>query len=143
MLHTLRIQNYALIDDVEVQLHAGFNVLTGETGAGKSIIIHALNLILGARASSEAVRSGEKQARIDAIFRLHHPSKTLITLLDDLAIELDENELHISRVVSSEGRSRAYVCGTLVPVSTLVTVGNELIDLHGQHEHHSLMLGVK
>ncbi|MDP7639954.1 MAG: AAA family ATPase, partial [Candidatus Hydrogenedentes bacterium] len=68
MLHTLRIQNYALIDDLEVEFASGFNVLTGETGAGKSIIVGALNLVLGARASSEAVRKGADRAKIDGIF---------------------------------------------------------------------------
>ena len=139
MLHTLRIQDYALIDDVEVQFTPGFNVLTGETGAGKSIIIHALNLVLGARASSEAVRSGEKQAKIDAIFRLHQVSVPLQALLRENAIEMDADELHITRIVSSEGRSRAYVGGTLVPVNVLAEIGDELIDLHGQHEHQSLL----
>jgi len=139
MLHTLRIQNYALIDDVEVEFHSGFNVLTGETGAGKSIIIHALNLVLGARASSEAVRSGEKQARIDAIFRLSFPSESLQCILDDNTIELDGDELHISRIVSSEGRSRAYAGGILLPLGILASIGNELVDLHGQHEHQSLL----
>lgn len=139
MLHTLRIQNYALIDDVEVQFTPGFNVLTGETGAGKSIVIHALDLILGARASSDAVRSGTKQAKIDAIFLISAPSPTLQTLLDDNAIDLEGDELHITRIVSAEGRSRAYICGALVPVSILAAIGDELIDLHGQHEHQSLL----
>jgi DNA repair protein RecN (Recombination protein N) len=139
MLHTLRIQNYALIDDVEVQFAPGFNVLTGETGAGKSIIIHALNLVLGARASSDAVRSGTKQAKIDAIFHLSHQTPTLLNVLMENAIEFDDDELHITRIVSAEGRSRAYVCGSLVPAGTLSAIGDELIDLHGQHEHQSLL----
>lgn len=139
MLHTLRIQNYALIDDVEMQFTKGFNVLTGETGAGKSIVIHALNLVLGARASSDAVRSGTKQAKIDAIFQVTHPSAILQSLLSENAIDLEEDELHITRMVSAEGRSRAYVCGSLLPVSVLAAIGDELIDLHGQHEHQSLL----
>jgi DNA repair protein RecN (Recombination protein N) len=139
MLHTLRIQNYALIDDVEMQFTKGFNVLTGETGAGKSIVIHALNLVLGARASSDAVRSGTKQAKIDAIFRIAQPSDILRNLLSANVIEMDGDELHITRMVSAEGRSRAYVCGSLVPVSVLAAIGDELIDLHGLHEHQSLL----
>ncbi|MFP6583205.1 MAG: DNA repair protein RecN [Candidatus Hydrogenedentota bacterium] len=139
MLQTLRIQNYALIDDVEVNFTSGFNVLTGETGAGKSIIIHALNLILGARASSDAVRSGNKQAKIDAIFHLPTPSPELASLLEEQAIVLDDDELHITRIVSAEGRSRAYAGGTLIPVGILDAIGQELVDLHGQHEHQSLV----
>lgn len=139
MLHTLRIQNYALIDDVEVNFTSGFNVLTGETGAGKSIIIHALNLILGSRASSDAVRSGSKQAKIDAIFQLADPSPELTAILDEHSIPMEEDELHVTRIVSAEGRSRAYVGGTLIPVGVLETIGQELVDLHGQHEHQSLV----
>lgn len=139
MLQTLRIQNFALIDDLEVVFTDGFNVLTGETGAGKSIIIHALNLVLGARASSDAVRSGQKQAKIDAIFHIAAPSPTLLTLLQEHAIELEDDEIHVTRIVSAEGRSRAYAAGTLIPAGVLSSIGEELVDLHGQHEHQSLV----
>lgn len=139
MLQTLRIQNFALIDDLEVNFAAGFNVLTGETGAGKSIIIHALNLVLGARASSEAVRSGSKQAKIDTIFRMDSLPPALHSILDEHAIEAEVGELHVTRIVSAEGRSRAYVDGTLIPAGVLAAIGEELVDLHGQHEHQSLV----
>ncbi len=139
MLQTLRIQNYALIDDLEVEFTGGFNVLTGETGAGKSIIVGALNLVLGARASSEVVREGAASAKVDAIFRLANPSSRLRTLLSEHAIEMDGDELLVSRVISAEGRGRAYLAGSIVPVSVLAQVGDELVDMHGQHEHQSLL----
>jgi len=139
MLEVLRIQNYALIDDVEVEFTHGFNVLTGETGAGKSIVVGALNLVLGGRASSETVREGAKRAKIDAVFRLPKPSRRLAAILRGNDILLEDGELLLSRVVTAEGRSRAYVCGSLAPVSVLAAVGDELVDIHGQHEHQSLL----
>lgn len=140
MLRTLRIRDYALIDDVELEFREGFNVLTGETGAGKSIVVGALNLVLGARASNETVRDGAKQAKIDAAFYLPQPSSRLQALLEDHGIELEEDELLISRVISAQGRSKAYAAGSLAPVSVLAAIGDELVDLHGQHEHQSLLI---
>ena len=139
MLETLRIRNYALIDELEVDFSSGFNVLTGETGAGKSIIIGALNLVLGARASSDTVRQGMKNAKVDAVFRIPKPSNRLAALLREQEIDLDDGELILSRTVTAEGRSRAYVSGNLVPASVLGEIGDELVDLHGQHEHQSLL----
>lgn len=139
MLETLRIRNYALIDDLEVVFREQFNVLTGETGAGKSIIVGALNLVLGARASSEVVRTGCKSAKIDAVFRLADVSSRLAEILDEHALELERDELLLSRIVSAEGRSRAYAAGSLISVSVLSRIGDELVDMHGQHEHQSLL----
>lgn len=139
MLHTLRIRNYALIDDLEVEFRPGFNVLTGETGAGKSIVVGALNLVLGARASADTVRAGAMQAKVDALFRLPSMSERLAALLEEHAVELDGDELLLSRVVSAEGRSRAYAGGNLIPAGVLAEIGDELVDLHGQHEHQSLL----
>ncbi len=139
MLHTLRIQNYALIDDLEVEFASGFNVLTGETGAGKSIIVGALNLVLGARASSEAVRKGADRAKIDGIFLLDAPSPNLEAALQENDLELEAGELLLSRVVSADGRSRAYANGTMIALSVLSRIGDELVDMHGQHEHQSLL----
>ena len=139
MLQTLRIQNYALIDDLEVEFAPGFNVLTGETGAGKSIVVGALNLVLGARASSEAVRRGAARAKIDGIFLVENPSPTLQAALQENDVELEAGELLLSRVVSAEGRSKAYANGTLIPISVLSRIGDELVDMHGQHEHQSLL----
>ena len=139
MIETLRIKNYALIDDVELEFGPGFNVLTGETGAGKSIILGALNLVLGARAAGETLREGATKASIDAIFRLKKPSRRLNDLLDEYQVELDAGDLIVSRSLTSDGRSRAYLGGVVVPINVLSAVGDELVDLHGQHEHQSLL----
>jgi len=139
MLEVLRIQNYALIDELEIEFGHGFNVLTGETGAGKSIVVGALNLVLGGRASSEIVREGAARAQIDAVFRTPKPPPRLEGLLEQHDIPLEDGEVMLSRVVTAEGRSRAYVCGRLVPIAVLASVGDELVDIHGQHEHQSLL----
>lgn len=139
MLETLRVQNYALIDELEVDFREGFNVLTGETGAGKSIVVGALNLVLGARAERDAVRDGAERAKVDALFRIRKPSRSLTAILKDADVVLEEGELLLSRVVTGDGRSRAYVCGNMVPVAVLAQIGEELVDMHGQHEHQSLL----
>ncbi len=139
MLETLHIQNYALIDDLEIDLGGGFNALTGETGAGKSIIVGALNLVLGGRASNELLRDAAKPAKIDAIFRVTKPSRRLAGLLKEYEIPVQDHEIIISRALTPEGRSRGYVCGSLAPISLLAEIGDELVDLHGQHEHQSLL----
>lgn len=139
MLETLHIQNYALIDNLEIDFGDGFNALTGETGAGKSIIMGALNLVLGGRASNELVRDPGKPAKIDAVFRVTKPSRRLTALFKAHEIPFDDGEIIVSRTITSEGRSRAYVCGSLAPISLLSEIGDELVDLHGQHEHQSLL----
>jgi DNA repair protein RecN (Recombination protein N) len=139
VLQTLRIRNYALIDRLAIDFRGGLNVLTGETGAGKSIIVGALNLILGARASTDAVRAGEKQATIEAVFQLPALSPTLAALLDEHGLELEDELLYVSRTISANGRSRALAGGALVPLNVLAAIGDELVDLHGQHEHQSLL----
>jgi len=139
MLETLRIQNYALIDAIEVDFGGGLNALTGETGAGKSILIGALNLVLGARASGDVLRAGADRVTIDAVFRLEAPSPPLQALLDEHAIPLEDGALLLSRTIAADGRSRGYAGGKLVPIAVLAALGDELVDLHGQHEHQSLL----
>ncbi len=139
MLQTLRIQNYALIDEVELEFDSGLSVLTGETGAGKSIIVGALTLVLGGRASSETIRSGTRSAKIEALFRFPSPTPRLQKLLESHAIELEDGELLLARVLGPEGRSKAYANGSLISVSVQSEIGDELVDLHGQHEHQSLL----
>ena len=139
MLETLRINNYALIDAVEIDFRTGFNVLTGETGAGKSILVDALNLVLGARASSDMLRDGAEKGSINAVFRVRKPSARLARLLKALEVPAEGGELILSRTLTADGRNRAYVCGSLVPISVLADIGDELVDLHGQHEHQSLL----
>lgn len=139
MLETLRIANYALIDAIEIDFAGGFNVLTGETGAGKSILVGALNLVLGARASGDALRDGADRASIEAVFRLRRVSPRLKTILDDAGVVFDGAELLLARVITADGRSRAYAAGSLVPLATLAAIGDELVDMHGQHDHQSLL----
>lgn len=139
MLQTLRIRNYALIDDLEIEFGPGLNVLTGETGAGKSIIVGALNLVLGARASTDVVRSTAERAEIEAVFTLANPRPALRAILDEHALVTEDGQLILARLVFAEGRSKAYAAGRLVPLAVLAAIGDELVDLHGQHEHQSLL----
>lgn len=139
-MELLRIQNYALIDDVEIEFKPGLNALTGETGAGKSIIVGALNLVLGARASNESVRDGSERARVEAVFRLPKMSRRLKDILEACEVQLDNGELMLSRTITADGKSRAHAGGTLLPLVQLSRIGDELVDLHGQHEHQSLLV---
>jgi len=139
MLEVLRVRNLALIDNLEVEFRPGFNVITGETGAGKSIVVHALGLVLGARASADVIRSGEESARVEAVFRMTRMSPGLRNLLVEQDLELEEDALYLTRVINADGRGRARVGDRMVPVSVLAAIGEELVDLHGQHEHQSLL----
>ena len=121
MLRFLRIQRLAVIDSVEVEFDPGFNVLTGETGAGKSILVEAVGLLLGGRASGDLVRTGEEVATIEAIF------------------ETGGEELLIRREITAQGRSRAFVNGALATAGALKELSSQLIELHGQHEHETLL----
>ena len=138
MLERLNISNFALIDDIEVELTSGLNVFTGETGAGKSIIVGALKLALGHRASSGTVRSGTNQARIEALFReVEQPE--VAGLLADMGLDGSNDELILARVIQAEGRSRCYVNGHMCAAQTLLAIGTALVDFHGQHDHQSLL----
>ncbi|MBI1318227.1 MAG: DNA repair protein RecN [Candidatus Hydrogenedens sp.] len=139
MLETLRIQNFALIERIELDFGPGFNVLTGETGAGKSILIGALQLVLGARASSDVVRQGEQRAIIEMTVKLDELSPALTDLLAEQELEPEDGRLLLARHVGADGRSKAFAGGRLVPLSILAAIGDELVDLHGQHEHQSLL----
>lgn len=139
MLETLRIHNFALIDEAEVEFRRGFNAMTGETGAGKSILMGALNLVLGARASTDVLREGAERATVEAVFRLGKPGRRLQSLLKQHDVALEDGALLLSRAVHADGRSRAYAGGVMVPVSVLAAIGDELVDLHGQHDHQSLL----
>jgi DNA repair protein RecN (Recombination protein N) len=140
MLRELRIKNLAIIDDVTAEFEEGLNVLTGETGAGKSIVIDALCLALGERASSELVRSGEREAVIEAFFDI--PRKKLNTsalrLLKDMGIDVDEGII-MKRIISAQGKSRAYINDSMVNIQTLSDISSAMIDVHGQYEHQSLL----
>lgn len=145
MLRRLHVKQFALIDDTELEFTSGFNVLSGETGAGKSIIIGAIGLILGERATTAHVREGAPAALIEALFHLQegNPQADAVNLLlQDAGITPSENSepLIVSREVFSDGRSSiARVNGRTVPVSFLKELGPYLVDLHGQHRHQSLL----
>jgi DNA repair protein RecN (Recombination protein N) len=137
MLTRLHVENYALIESLEVEFRAGLNILTGETGAGKSILIGALGLALGERADSDSVRTGAKQAVVEAEFRLEE-----IPPLKDLFAELQiewSGELLVRREVSASGKSRAFVGDSPVPIAGLKRIGDAILDMHGQHQHQSLL----
>lgn len=138
MLSSLRIKNYALVDHLEVEFQPGLNVITGATGAGKSIIVGAANLALGERASIEAVRSGSDTADIEAVFKLPD-DRTLKEVLGKLGMILQDDVLIIRREISSRGQSRCLLNDRLVTLGSLKSIGDRLADLHGQHQHQSLL----
>ncbi|BCW95182.1 MAG: DNA repair protein RecN [Fimbriimonadales bacterium] len=138
MLHALHIENLAIIDRLEVAFEPGFNALTGETGAGKSILIDALNLALGERADASLIRTGADKLRVTAVFELPDDPE-LHALLNELGVAPEDGMLYLSREVQAGGRSLARINGQPVPISALKAVGDFLIDMHGQHEHQSLL----
>ncbi len=139
MLLELRINNYALIDQVNLTFSPGLNILSGETGAGKSIIIGSINLLLGERASTEHIRQGCKSALIEGIYNCGGTTNSEVnSLLASAGIEQDD-ELILAREIYDNGRSTARVNGRTVPVSFLKELGKYLVDLHGQHQHQSLL----
>src|SRR5262245_58342457 len=121
MLRFLRIQRLAVIDAAEIEFGAGLNVLTGETGAGKSILVEAVALLLGGRASGDLVRTGEDTATVEAVF------------------ECETGELIVRREITAQGRSRAFLNGALVPAGTLKELTAGAVELHGQHAHQILL----
>ena len=140
MLEELNISDFAIIDRLSVRLEPGFNVLTGETGAGKSIIIDAVGAVIGGRTSSEVVRTGTKGARVEAIFSVDDRlAGAIATALEgyDL-LEEGEGSLILTREINASGRSTARINGRAVPVSVLADLGALLVDIHGQSEHLSL-----
>ena len=137
MLEELRIRNFAIIDNLEVQFKPGLNVLTGETGAGKSIIIGALNLVLGGRADTDSIRSGESSATVEARFGLSDPETQ--RLMQDMGLEPEEGTCIVRRVLSLHDKNRVYLNGQAITVSQLNRLGQRWVDIHGQHEHQSLL----
>jgi DNA repair protein RecN (Recombination protein N) len=138
MLTHLQIRDFAIIDAIELELRPGLTVLTGETGAGKSILVDALQLLAGGRAGSEVVRHGAERAEISGTFELAQAPRELKQWLEEQSLSGGE-ELIIRRVVAADGRSRAYLNGQSVSLQLLREAGNILIDIHGQHEFQSLM----
>ena len=138
MLTHLQIRDFAIIDAIELELRPGLTVLTGETGAGKSILVDALQLLAGGRAGAEVVRHGSERAEISGTFDLGQAPRELKQWLEEQSLG-GSDDLIIRRVVSADGRSRAYLNGQAVPLQLLREAGNILIDIHGQHEFQSLM----
>jgi DNA repair protein RecN (Recombination protein N) len=137
VLTYLQIRDFAIIDSVELDLRPGLTVLTGETGAGKSIMVDALQIIAGGRAGAEVVRASAERAEISATFDLLRSPRELKQWLEEQSIST-EGELTVRRVVATDGRSRAYLNGQSVSAQVLRELGNILIDIHGQHEFQSL-----
>ncbi|MBI5186856.1 MAG: DNA repair protein RecN [Nitrospinae bacterium] len=137
MLKELHIKNFALIDEFRIEFQPGLNVLTGETGAGKSIIISALDLALGGRAGLECIREGEDSANVEALFLLNGKAD-LKALAERLGVSAEEDELIIKRTVSRSGKNKVFLNGSLAPLSALSEIGDRLADIHGQHQHQAL-----
>lgn len=135
MLKELQIRDFALIEQVHLSFYEGFSVLTGETGAGKSIIIDALSLLLGARASLEMIRTGCERAVVEGVFSIPQP---VCPLLAEWGIGID-SELIITREIHRSGRNRCWLNGSLVTVNQLSQLGRALVDILGQHDHQSLL----
>jgi DNA repair protein RecN (Recombination protein N) len=139
MLVTLRVKNFAIVENVKVDLASGLNVITGETGAGKSILAGALGLVLGERADKTMIRAGETKCGVEAVFQLAD-SAGVDEILEDLGLEPCENgNLVIRRIVASEGSGKNLVNDSPVTVQTLKRLGDMLVDMHGPHDHQSLL----
>lgn len=138
MLKELRIKNFAIVEDLAVEFFDGLSVLTGATGAGKSIIIGALNLALGERSSSEMIRSGADCAIVEAVFEIK-PKNPIEKNLSESGILYHGNQLIIRREISSKSSGKCFLNDRLVTLANLKSVGDLLADLHGQHEHQSLL----
>ena len=137
MLKTLHVKDYALIERVDVEFDAGLNIITGETGAGKTILIDALSLLLGERASTEVVRKDADKSIVEGIFNVKGNKKVEFLLQQN---EIDFSpELIIRREISLKGSNRCFVNDTPVQLSLIKELGDILVDLHGQHEHQSLL----
>lgn len=138
MLELLRIKNVALINELEIGFTVGLNVLSGETGAGKSIIIDALSFVLGERAPKDFIKTGTDSAQVDALFTV--ASQDTMATLEELGVTADDDgALFISRQINTDGKSTARVNGRVITSGLLKTLSAELVDIHSQHQHHSLL----
>ncbi|MBD3609081.1 MAG: AAA family ATPase [Gammaproteobacteria bacterium] len=135
MLTHIHIKDFAIVDEVELDLQRGMTVLTGETGAGKSILLDALGLTLGDRADSDMVRHGCERAEISVDFEV---SSGVQSWLSEHELDSD-TQCQLRRTISKDGRSRGYINGSPVTLGLMRELGEQLVDIHGQHEHQSLM----
>jgi DNA repair protein RecN (Recombination protein N) len=137
MLTHLQIRDFAIIDLIDLEVRAGLTVLTGETGAGKSIVVDALALLAGGKGGAEVVRAGTERAELSATFDISESPAALREILAEQSVDA-EDELTVRRVIASDGRSRGYLNGVSVPLQLLRDVGGLIVDIHGQHEFQSL-----
>ncbi|NLU44426.1 MAG: DNA repair protein RecN [Acholeplasmataceae bacterium] len=138
MLSSLHVHNFALIEDAIIEFTSGFNVFTGETGAGKSILIYDFSIVLGNRASTDYIRSGADSYWVQAVFDISG-QKNILGLLEEIGIENQEDTLFLRRRVLAGGKSQATVNGIMVPVNILSKIAERLVDIHGQHENQQLL----
>lgn len=143
MLESLTVKDFALIRDLNIQFGSGLNIITGETGAGKSVILGALSLVLGYKATTDMIRSGSKRATIEAAFAMppdtRAGAKALRQILADQGLDDDEGNLLLRREISVEGKGRSFVNARQVPSSVLREIGKFLVDIHGQNEHQNIL----
>ncbi|SOC36120.1 DNA repair protein RecN [Ureibacillus acetophenoni] len=139
MLRELNIRNFAIIDDLTVSFVEGLTVLTGETGAGKSIIIDAVHQLAGGRASHEFVRHGAPKAELSGLFQITNNHHAIYEKLQEVGIEIEEDSVILHREINGKGKSVCRINGKLVPLSILREIGSRLVDIHGQHENQELM----
>jgi DNA replication and repair protein RecN len=138
MLTDLKIKNFAIIDDLHISFLPGFTILSGETGAGKSIIIGALNLILGGRGFAEQIRTGEDEAIVEALFDISQ-DKTFKELLGTKNLATENNTLLVKRILSREGKNKILINGSLATLNMLTEIMEPLLNISGQHEHQELL----
>ncbi len=144
MLTTLRIKNLALVADLTLELQPGLNVITGETGAGKSILIGGLNLVLGERADRTLIRSGAEGCSVEAVFDVRKLKTPLASFLDENGLEpCEDGQLVLKRTFTNAGTNKQFVNGSPTTLQTLGTVGEWLVDIHGPHDHQSLLHAAK
>ena len=142
MLVELHIENLGVIESLVLPIHEGFTVLTGETGAGKTMLLEAISLVVGGRADASMVRAGAAEARVEAVFHVKNPATLQIGAESDLDVSglvEDAAEVIVTRVIPVDGRSRAYLNNRPVTVSLLSDIGRDLVDIHGQHAHQKLL----
>ena len=137
MLKELYIKNVAVIDEAVIEFENGFNVLTGETGAGKSILIDSINMVIGSRSSKEIVRTGTDKAIVNATFEVN--SEKIENLLSEYGIETDDGNIMLSRQISAEGKSVCRCNGMMLPLNCIREIGEQLVDIHGQHDNQKIM----
>src|SRR5262249_35754420 len=138
MLLEIRVRNFAVIDAVTVSFQSGLNVLTGETGAGKSMLLDAILLIRGARAQTDVIRTDTDTATVEAVFEVP-PHSPAAAVLDEAGLAVHQGQLVVRRELARSGRHRAFVNDSPVTVALLERLGDHLVEIHGQHEHQRLL----